>query len=139
VSVFVVDASVAVKWFMPEIHTDAALRLRNSPDELIAPDFYILEVANVIAVKIRRGDLDREEGTAMLESFRRAPIHVYDASALLQPAFDLANETRRSLYDCLYLALAIQVDGQVVTADRKLYDAIVDSPRGRYLLWIEDL
>jgi predicted nucleic acid-binding protein len=38
VSAFVVDASVVVKWFVPEIHSDAARRLLVLPHEYVAPD-----------------------------------------------------------------------------------------------------
>ena len=44
----VVDASVAIKWFVPEIHSDAALRLRGEAYELIAPDLLILEIGNIL-------------------------------------------------------------------------------------------
>ena len=52
-SVFVVDASVVVKWFVPEIHSDAARRLLVLPHEYVAPDLLFAETANTIWKKIR--------------------------------------------------------------------------------------
>ena len=54
-------------------------------------------------------------------------------------AFDLAIATQRSLYDCVYLALAIELDGLLVTADRKFYDAPQAGTLAGRLLWIEQL
>jgi predicted nucleic acid-binding protein len=58
---------------------------------------------------------------------------------LFRPAYALALQTQRSLYDCLYLALAEAIDGRVVTADRKFYTALAGGEQGRRVLWVEDL
>lgn len=47
------DASVVVKWFVPEIHSDKARRLLNAPHEYVAPDLPFAETANTIWKKIR--------------------------------------------------------------------------------------
>ena len=47
-SLFVVDASVAIKWFFPEIHGDAALRLLEGEHRLHAPDLIYSEFGNVL-------------------------------------------------------------------------------------------
>ncbi|MCX6677457.1 MAG: type II toxin-antitoxin system VapC family toxin [Methanothrix sp.] len=48
-------------------------------------------------------------------------------------------ETKRSVYDCLYLALAEALDGRMVTADGKFFQALGSSPLGDRMLWVEDL
>ncbi len=45
---YVVDASVVVKWLVPEIHTADAERYLDAAYELIAPDLMISEVANTL-------------------------------------------------------------------------------------------
>jgi predicted nucleic acid-binding protein len=50
---YVVDASVAVKWFVPEIHSAEALRLLSSDCELLAPDLLPSELGNIRAVPVR--------------------------------------------------------------------------------------
>ena len=57
-SVFVVDASFAIKWVVDEAHTTQALLLRRH--RLIAPDLLIAECANVLWKKVRRGELTRQ-------------------------------------------------------------------------------
>src|ERR1700681_5012841 len=67
VSAFIVDASVVVKWFVPEIHTDAARRLLMLPHESFAPDLLFAETANTIWKKVRRGELTAEQGRQLVE------------------------------------------------------------------------
>ena len=135
----VVDASVAAKWLLDEEHSDAALRLRTSSFELHAPDFVRMELASVIAKYHRRGALTTVEAIELRSAVDTLPIRLHPWTSLIQPAFALSLETRRALYDCLYLALAIALDSQLVTADRKFCDALADGPFAAHLCWIEDL
>jgi predicted nucleic acid-binding protein len=59
VSTFVVDASVVIKWFVPEVHSDAARRLLERSHQYVAPDLLYAETANAIWKKVRRGELSR--------------------------------------------------------------------------------
>jgi predicted nucleic acid-binding protein len=56
VSRFVVDASVALKWYLPEVHRLHAQRLRDPRHDLVAPELFPLEVANTLLKKVRRGE-----------------------------------------------------------------------------------
>ncbi|MGH7230401.1 MAG: type II toxin-antitoxin system VapC family toxin [Nitrospiraceae bacterium] len=136
---YVVDASVAVKWFLPEVHTDVALRIRAPSYRLHIPSFFILEFSNILCKKIRNDEITRDQGDFALQELRNIPFSRHADESLLPQAFALANDTRRSLYDSLYVALAIAIDGKVVTADRKLVLALQNSPYAAHLCWIEDL
>ena len=138
-SVYVVDASVAVKWFLLEVHSDAAFRLRDPSYTLHVPAFFILEFGNVVCKKIRRGEITLEESLVMLQDVHHIPMQHHPDEALFPRAFELANETRHSLYDCLYLALAVLLGGKLVTADRKFYDALQIDFLSKHLCWVEDL
>lgn len=136
---YVVDASVAIKWFLPEMHSEAALHLQHSTHRLHAPAFIMLELGNVLAKKIRRNELTQEEGKAILKDLKHIPFQQHSDMRLFRPAYTLALDTLRSLYDCLYLALAEVVDGRMVTADRKFYDALTKGPYAHRVLWVEEL
>ncbi len=136
---YVVDASVGIKWFLPEIHSEAAGRLPLLKASLHVPAFFHLEIGNVLSKRIRRNDLAPEEGEAILNELHRVPLQKHSNERLRKPAFALAIQTRRSFYDCLYLALAEAIDGRVVTADRKFCSSLAVSRYGKRMLWVEDL
>ena len=139
-SSYVVDASVVIKWFLPEPHWEAAARLRNSPDpDLQAPDLLLLEASNAFWKHVLRGDLEAEIARQAVEALAEVPIRWWGAQGLFAEAFQLALESRRSVYDCTYLALARQTNRLLVTADRRFYDALQNGPFASQLLWIEDV
>ena len=138
-SVYVLDASVAAKWFMEEDHDDVALAILTGPDELHAPDFLLLEVDSVLCKWIRRGTLTVPEADAVRAGLRRYPIQTHPFGQIHDSAYAIAKQTARSVYDCLYLALAERLGAQVVTADRRLYDAVASGPFGGYIVWIGDV
>src|SRR5713226_9034069 len=106
---FVVDASVGAKWFVAESDTDAAVRLQDPTHELHIPGFFAIEVANIVWKKRRRGELNRAEADFILSQLPLLPVLRHPEAPLLTAAFDLADRTQRTVYDCLYLALAIQL------------------------------
>jgi len=56
VSDFIVDASVGVKWFVPEVHSAEARAWKTLPDNLNVPAFFFdLEIASILWKKVRRG------------------------------------------------------------------------------------
>ncbi|CAI4034070.1 PIN domain-containing protein [Nitrospira tepida] len=136
---YVIDASVAIKWFLPEPYAEAAERLRPPSHQLHAPTFFWLEIGNVLCKKIRRAELRPEEAEFILGELRHIPLRLHPDERLFGAAYDLALCTRRSLYDCLYLALAEAIEGTLVTADRKFFVALADGQYGRRMLWVEDL
>lgn len=135
----VVDASVAVKWYLPEIHSIRAGRLRDPRFSVVAPDLIRLEFANVLWKTIRRGDLTREGAATFRHAFETSRIQILPAADLVPTAFDLAVDLGRTVYDCLYLALAMEQKCLLITADRKFYAAVASSAIANYILWIEDM
>ena len=67
------------------------------------------------------------------------PISSYPSTELRERAFELALETKSSIYDCLYLALAEALEAPMVTADRKFFQALQNSSLCNRLLMVEDL
>ena len=65
---FVVDASVAIKWFLPELYGDAALRLLREGHSLVAPDLLFPEVGNVLWKRVRRREATAKEAGAALDA-----------------------------------------------------------------------
>ncbi len=124
----VVDASVVVKWFLPEPSRQAALRLlrhyQHESIKLFAPGLLLLEVSSVLCKRVRRGEMiasSAKEAHRLLKI--NSPILVDDRD-LMDDAVTLAIASGQSLYDCLYLALALRQRCEMVTADGKFHAAV---------------
>lgn len=136
---YVVDASVAIKWFVPENYSEYADHLLNNNYNLLAPALLIAEVCNILWKKIRLGQISLAEGQQALAEFQATNLQIFELEPLLQNAFNLANQTGRTAYDCFYLALAIQQQCQMVTADEKFFNALQNTAFTAHLYWVEDL
>lgn len=136
---YVVDASVAVKWFVPEIHSEHALRLLRKRFDLQAPELIQAEFGNILRKKCRAGELDGTTAGEILDNFKRSPLVVQPHGTLLKLAWGIALKHRQTFYDSLYLALAMTEKARMVTADRKFYEALAGTPSERHLLWIEEV
>ena len=136
---YVIDASVILKWFIPEDYSEPALRLKHAGAHFHAPAFLTLEVGSVLSKKRRRGELALQDTEDIWQAFRRAPVRRHADEILILAAFDLAHLTKQSLYDSLYLVLAMKLGVPFLTADRKFYQALQHGHYGSRLRWIEDL
>ena len=125
---FVVDASVAVKWFVPEVQSIQASRLFDTESVLAAPDCLGIEVANTLWKKVRRGELEKNKALEILAGLAALPIEVFPSNALLPSALQLALSLDRTVCDSLYLALALSLDVVLVTADEKFASAVRATP-----------
>lgn len=135
----VIDASVAVKWFLPEAHAETALRIVNSDVSLMAPDLIWAELGNVLWKKWRQGRLDVKEVQALLDDFARAPLEIHPSGTLNKDAWLVAHSTGRGFYDSLYVALAMRTSSVLITADERLHNALKGSGWARYCIWLGDV
>jgi len=123
---FIIDASVVIKWFVEEQDSVKAISLRDEHVQgktvLIAPDLLIYEVTNVLMIskiftpaEIKRSLQDLYE----LEIDLIAP-----SIDIILTATELAIDKRISIYDASYIALAKELDVRFITADEKLAAAL---------------
>ena len=122
----VVDASVAVKWLVAEPDTDHAEALLESSrlgnTILLAPELMIVEVGNVLWRRVRQGSLRARQAEEFFGYFNRIRPVLKPLLDLAGTAFQLALAYQHSVYDCLYLALALERQCELVTADEKFYN-----------------
>jgi predicted nucleic acid-binding protein len=128
VSLFVVDASVVLKWFVPEIHSDAAHRLLAAAHKYLAPDLLFAEAGNAIWKKVRRGQLTADEGQRLATDLSTVAVDTVSTRGLLNDAHALAVTTGVTVYDAMYLALAVRLKTQLITADDRLSKALAQHP-----------
>ena len=138
-SVYVVDASVGAKWLFPEAGTPEAMRLRHGGHDLHAPAFLDVEVTNILWKKVRKGLLESTLAAELAQQLLGVPIIRHNDRPLLKDAFDLANQSQRSVYDCLYLALALHLGGQMVTADERLVNSLANTPWAASAIRLQDV
>ncbi len=122
------DASVVLKWFVPEVHSDAARRLLDAPHQYLAPDLLFPEAGNAIWKKVRRGELTPEEAQRLVADLSRVAVDTIATRGLIADAYALAGATGRSVHDSTYVALAVRLETQLITADDRLERALAAHP-----------
>ncbi|MDB5393861.1 MAG: PilT protein N-terminal [Rhodospirillales bacterium] len=127
----VVDASVVVKWVVPEIGSqDAARLLKAAP--LAAPELLIAECANILWKKVQRKELMPDEALMAARLIERADIELCPTRHLLEVATKIAIELDHPAYDCIYLSLADLNDWHFVTADQRLLQKLAQPKSSAY-------
>jgi predicted nucleic acid-binding protein len=128
VSVFVVDASLVVKWFVPEVHSEAARRWLDASHDYIAPDLVFPEAGNAIWKKIRRGELNEDEGQRLVADISAVGVEAVSMRALLPDAHALAVATGITVHDAMYLTLAVRLVTQMITGDDRFARKLAKHP-----------
>jgi predicted nucleic acid-binding protein len=123
-SVIVVDASVAAKWFLTEPGSKDATALLKGSDDLIGPELLVVESAAAIVRRFRIGGLNEAQAQRLLAEahavFKMRSITLHANFALLPRAEEIAITLRHALQDCLYIACAEAIGGELITADAAL-------------------
>lgn len=135
---YVVDASCAIKWYVPEIYEQEATRLLKGKHRLHVPELILPEFSNIVWKKVRRGELTEAEGERIITTFARKRLIVHSHRRIIKSAYTGAVATSQTVYDWTYLALAISLSCQFVTADERFYKALEKTPFKTNLLWIGD-
>ena len=116
----VIDASVALKWFVDEDGSEQAARLLTGPDSLIAPDLVVAELCNAGWKAVRTGGMTEAQHDHATARVALAFDELVPLSPLAPRAVALSRLLDHPVYDCFYLALAEQRDARTVTADQRL-------------------
>jgi predicted nucleic acid-binding protein len=124
----VVDSSVAIKWFVPELYSTEARHILNDYQtgglSSLAPDLINAEVGNIVWKKHRFQGLAEEDAQKVVDDFRLLTFILTPTADLLDEAYRLAITHQRTVYDALYIALSLREQCHFVTADEKLVNAV---------------
>jgi predicted nucleic acid-binding protein len=119
----VLDASVAVKWYVREMGSEKALVLLDNENLLfLAPDVFLAETVNALLRQRRAGQLDEEALDRAIRDLRFSLPELVASTSLIDRAVVIARAIQHPVYDCLYLALAERWDTDLVTADAEFVD-----------------
>lgn len=121
----VIDASVAVKWFVDEEGSPLARNLLEAQQGLLhIPDIFVVEVS---AALVRNGNIAKADHDKIRAGLHRL-IDLIDRQALILErtspgqviaASIIALDLGHPLRDCIYLALAMELGCDLVTADAR--------------------
>ena len=135
----VIDASViAVSIFQEELEKCSSALLASDCVQM-APSIVFSEVGNVVWKRFRRQEINEEEASRILTGFFRLPLKVTPLENLIESALLIAMQYDRTVYDTLYVALAVKTDSKIITADKRLINALAGSPLEKYVMWLGDL
>jgi predicted nucleic acid-binding protein len=120
----IVDASVAIKWFIDEPGSAAARRLWRYEPDLVAPDLIVPEVCNAAWRKVRLGESDPVQAKEIALRLRDGVLEFRATAPLAPRAIELALDLDHPVYDCFYMALADAEEVRLVTADQRLQSCL---------------
>ena len=128
---FVLDASVAAKWFLPSVaepHANEAKELLSAYDRgqvgFSAPDVFWPELGNVLWKAVQRTRISVAHAEVAVSQAQSLTIRSLPSVQLLPVALKIAVAHKRAIYDSLYLAAALTIREDFVTADEKLVNAL---------------
>jgi predicted nucleic acid-binding protein len=136
----VMDASVLIKFYVPEVLFDRAERLLAKVEkgdiELSAPDLIYPEVGNILWKKQRLKELTRPEAEEITDAILSLPLKIEASRPILPLAIDIAIACGITVYDAIYVSLAKVYETTMITADRKLADALAKTDLKDSVTWL---
>lgn len=128
---YVLDASVVAKWFLPqagETLVEESLEILNDYAKgrttLLVPDLFWPELGNILWKAVRAGRMSRESAEEAVLAITSQKLPTSSSLPLLSDAFGIALSFQRTVYDSIYVALAITSGRPLLTADEKLANAL---------------
>lgn len=118
----VLDASVILAMLLDEPASKAAAALLAQTDALWAPDLIYAELANALWKHVRRGTVPEWSARERLDAVAAFPLEAEPLEPMTPRALELALALGHPVYDCYYLAAAMQRNCDLVTADRRLWE-----------------
>jgi predicted nucleic acid-binding protein len=125
----VIDASVALKWYLDDETEDGnALLLLNAfvnrSIDLFAPTLLEYEVINGLVVAQKRGRIPQAAVATAISAFQELRIPFEGIGGLAEQILFYCSKYARSAYDASYIALAEKTKADLITADLALYNTV---------------
>ena len=126
--IFVVDASVVIRWFFASPDTAAAVALLEKQWAYVAPDSLVSDLGRVIWRRVRRGSLQPATAQRLVTDLATIAVDTVPCRALATDASAIAALAGRPFGDALYLALAARLQTQLISADTRLLRGVAATP-----------
>jgi predicted nucleic acid-binding protein len=136
----VIDASVVIKTYVPEILSDKAVevmsRVADGELVLLAPDLLYPETGNILWKKRRLHELTLAEVDEIVNAISALPIKIEASRPVMPLAVTIAMHSGITVYDAMYVAIARIYETRMITADKKLVDALLKTEFSGYVQWL---
>jgi predicted nucleic acid-binding protein len=136
----VIDASVVIKFYVPEILSDEAVealsRVTDGELLLYAPDLVYPETGNILWKKQYRRELTSEEVDEIANAIIALPMIIEPSKPIIPLAVSIAMHSGITVYDAMYVAVARVYETKMITADKKLTDALAKTEFKNDVLWL---
>ena len=116
----VIDASVAVKWVLPEEGAERAIAIHDRPDELIAPTLIAAEIGSAMRKHVAAKHLSKSEALNAARAAASLIDRMVPIPELAPRALEMSIEFKHPIYDCFYIALAERERAPLISADKPL-------------------
>lgn len=133
----VIDACVAIKWFLPETGYKNAGAILRKHNKMIAPDLFFVEMDAIITKKVRQKLTEREDASNIYDEVRNIPFQVVPYTLISKIAFDLSSALSITQYDACYLSVAIEFDQKVYTADKRFFNGMKNTPFKHHMVLVD--
>ncbi len=122
---YVVDTSALLRLYLPdgplpEGAEDAMELAARAESVVFVPELALAESAQVLHKKVRAGFLSPEESDEILASILELPLEITGHRDILTTAVATARRHALTVYDALFIALAADKHGELITADERL-------------------
>ncbi len=136
----VIDASVIIKAFVPEILSDKAeevmTRVADGEILLMAPDLLYAETGNILWKKHRLHELTVAEVDEIVDAISSLPIKIEASRPVMPLAVTIAIHSGITVYDAMYVTVARIYEKKLITADKKLVDRLATTEFSKYVQWL---
>ena len=123
---YIVDASVALKWYYRKDEKDLERAeklygfLWSEKEMLMAPELIVYEILNTLRLK---ANISQEDISLILSNMFQFMLLLDTEKEFLENVFKNSRELDISYYDGIYITFSEKYESPLITADKKLYEA----------------
>lgn len=130
----VLDASIAAKWIFWESGSELAQTLLDEQYLFYVPDIFYVEMDAIITKKLRKRELNSDEAYVKRAQVQRLALEKWSHLSLADVAFDISVTLTVTIYDAMYLALAVEKETVMWTGDDRLVRGIRNTFLSDYVI-----
>lgn len=134
----VVDASAAIRWFVAARSGGEPYTFPQVSQPLVAPDLFLADIRSAALSYLRKRTLELDQIQGMITTIDRLVTGYFPLEGLTEDAWTMSLEFDHSVYDCFYVALAVQLNSYLVTADEHMLRKFAATTHSNRMVHVAD-